>query len=372
MTKEHSAERLHAETVCVGAGRTEARAGQPLNVPLVMASNFRAGHTGEYARDDGTATWAALEAAVGALEGGSALAFASGMGATAAIADLVPAGARVVVPNDSYIAMRALFEEAGRWEIRTVDITNTEATLDAAKGAGLLWLESPTNPLLDVADLPALCKGAREAGVRVVVDNTFATPLLQRPLELGADIVLHSATKFIGGHSDLLLGLTVTADPDLYKRLRRRRELAGATPGGLEVFLALRGLRTMPVRLRQGERNAGLLAQRLHQHPEVLRVRYPGLPTDPGHARAAAQMDGFGAVLSFEVKGGSARADAVCEAVRVITSATSLGGVESTIERRAKLPRQEHVPASLLRFSVGCEHLEDLWSDLSSALAATA
>ncbi|MEO3797417.1 PLP-dependent transferase [Nonomuraea sp. B10E15] len=372
-------QRLRLQTVSVAAGRPPRRPGEPLNVPLVMASNFHAAGPGqaaaEYSRDDGTPTWAALETAVGALEGGGAVAFASGMAAVSAIVELLPVGARAVVASDSYSAVRTLLAAGsppGRWELDHVDVTDTGAVLAAARGADLLWLESPTNPLMDVADLPELCAGARAAGALVAVDNTFATPILQRPLAMGADIVMHSGTKFIGGHSDLLIGLAVTADQDLYERLRARRELAGATPGGLEAFLALRGLRTMAVRVAAGQRAAGELAERLHAHPAIDRVRYPGLAGDPGHARAAAQMDGFGAVLSFEVRGGARAADAVCAAVRLIHSATSLGGVESTIERRAKLPGQEHVPSGLLRLSVGCEHVEDLWDDLDQALVSAA
>jgi cystathionine gamma-synthase len=221
---------------------------------------------------------------------------------------------------------------------------------------------------MDVADLPALCAGARAAGVPTAVDNTFATPLLQNPLVMGADIVMHSGSKYIGGHADLLIGLTVTADDELAARLRTNRVLSGATPGGMEAFLAVRGVRTMALRVRQAQESAGVLAERLDQHPAVTRVRYPGLPGDPGHKRAAAQMAGFGAMLSFEVAGGAAEADAVCAALRVVNAATSLGGVESTVERRAKLAGQEHVPPSLLRLSVGCEHVEDLWADLDAAL----
>jgi cystathionine gamma-synthase len=350
------------ETICVSAGRTE-RPGEPLNVPLVLASSFRGGGDLEYSRNDGTPTWAALETAVGRLEGGRATAYASGMGAAAAIVDLLPAGARVVIPSDSYTAVRELAEARGM-AVDLVDITDTDATLAAARGAGLLWLESPTNPLMDVADLPALCA----AGTLVAVDNTFATPLLQNPLALGADVVMHSGSKYIGGHADLLIGLTVTADDELAARLRRHRVLSGATPGGMEAFLAARGLRTMALRVRQAQESAGELAGRLAEHPAVTRVRYPGLPTDPGHARAAKQMSGFGAMLAFEVSGGAAAADAVCAALSVVNAATSLGGVESTIERRAKLAGQEHVPPSLLRLSVGCEHVEDLWADLDAAL----
>ena len=393
------------ETIAVTAGRPTAAPGQPLNVPLVLASNFRAGSPDapvtEYSRDGGTPTWHALEAAVGALEGGAAVAFASGMGAATAMLDLVPVGARVVVPTDSYSGVRALlFDGAaqGRWQVDQVDITDTATTVAAVAGgsagadgggfgvaggaadrgggrggskpAELLWLESPTNPLIDVADLTALCRAGREAGALVVVDNTFATPLGQQPLALGADLVLHSATKFIGGHSDLLTGIAVARSAALAARLVRRRQLAGATPGALEAFLALRGLRTLPVRLARAQESAGVLAARLLEHRAVERVRYPGLADDPGHALAARQMNGFGAMLSFEVRGGAAAADAVCAALQVVTNATSLGGVESTVERRSKLAGQEHIPPGLLRFSVGVEHVEDLWDDLSAALSA--
>jgi cystathionine gamma-synthase len=358
------------ETVCVGAGRTPGVPGEPLNVPPVFATSFRSGGEREYARNEGTPTWAALEDVIGRLEGGAATAYASGMGAAAAVVDLLPPRSRVVVPADSYTAVRQLVAGRGH-EVVLRDITDTAATLDALDGAGLLWLESPTNPLMDVADLRALCAGARSAGVLTAVDNTFATPLLQQPLALGADIVMHSGSKYIGGHADLLIGLVAAADPGLAGRLRAQRVLSGATPGGMEAFLAVRGLRTLALRVRQAQESAGVLASRLAGHAAVTRVRYPGLASDPGHARAAAQMAGFGAMLSFEVRGGAAGADAVCAALRVVHAATSLGGVESTVERRAKLAGQEHVPPSLLRLSVGCEHVEDLWADLDAALAVT-
>jgi cystathionine gamma-synthase len=385
------ATRLHPATTAIGAGRGTGAAGQPLNVPLIAASTFRAGSTSpsgatgptgptgaigaaaarEYARDDATAAWEALEEVVAELEAGAcAVTFSSGMAVAAAVLDLLPVGARIVAPSDSYTGVRGLLADGqrkGRWDVELVDITDTEAVLRAMSRADLSWLESPTNPLLEVADLPALCAAERPSGALVAVDNTFATPLLQQPLSAGADIVVHSATKFIGGHSDLLLGVAVAGSDALGGELRERRMLAGATPGSLETFLALRGIRTMPLRLEQGQRTAAELARRLDGHAAVTRVRYPGLPGDPGHARATAQMNGYGAILAFELPGAEA-ADRVCDTVRVIHSATSVGGVESTIERRAKLPGQEHVPAGLLRLSVGCEFVEDLWRDLSQAL----
>jgi cystathionine gamma-synthase len=366
------------QTVLITAGRPVDEPGQPLNVPIVVASNFRAGNLGgtggrEYARNNGTPGWEALEDVVGQLEGGDAVAFSSGMGAVAAVFDLVSVGARVMAPTDCYQGVHALLADGqrqGRWQVDLVDVTDTEAAVTAARGADLVWLESPTNPRLDIADLPVLCLAARQAGALVAVDNTFATPLLQLPIALGAHVAVHSATKFLGGHSDLLLGLAVAETPSLAERLRHRREVAGAVPGALETFLVLRGLRTLALRLDQGQRSAGTLAQRLAGHPTVTRVRYPGMTEHPGHARAASQMAGFGAMIGFEVQSAAA-ANTVCGSVRVIRSATSLGGVESTIERRAKLPGQEHLPPGFLRLSVGCEHVEDLWEDIASALAQT-
>jgi cystathionine gamma-synthase len=366
----------HPRTTLIVAGRPADEPGQPLNVPIFPASNFRAGHRGStagrsYSRDDGTPGWDALEEVIGELEGGEAVAFASGMAATTAVLDLLPAGARVMAPTDCYagaLADLADGQQRGRWQVDLVDITDTAAAVAAAGRADLVWLESPTNPLLGIADLPAICAAGRKGGALVAVDNTFATPLLQQPIALGAHIAMHSATKFLGGHSDLLLGVTVADTPELAARLHRRREVAGATPGALETFLVLRGLRTLALRLEQGQRNAAELALRLADHPAVTLVRYPGLPGDPGHARAAAQMSGFGAVLGFEVQSQDA-ANGICDSVRVIRPASSLGGVETTIERRAKLPGQKHLPPGFLRLSVGCEHIDDLWQDLAAALA---
>jgi len=369
---------LHPETAVICAGRPGHGGNGPLNVPVVLASNFHAAVAAQgmeqgaraYARTDATPTWEALETAVGRVEGGHAVAFSSGMAAVAAVLDLLPVGSKVVVPEDCYFGVGELLAEAqqqGRWAVDRVDVTDTASVEAAVAGAGLLWLETPSNPLLDIADLPALCAAGRRAGAIVGVDNTFATPLLQRPLALGADVVVHSATKFIGGHCDLLSGISIARDQALAGRLRRRRGLSGATPGALEAFLALRGLRTLALRVDRGQSNAGELARRLDAHPAVGRVRYPGLPGHPGHHTAAAQMTGFGAVLAFEVAD-ARTADRLCDALQVIVRATSLGGVETTIERRGKLAGQGHVPPGLLRLSVGCEHVEDLWNDLDSAI----
>ena len=376
MTPDQSATpaSLHPETAVICAGRPGRTPSEPLNVPIVLASNFHADSTEKdrraYSRTDATPTWEALETAVGQVEGGHAVAFSSGMAAVAAVLDLVPAGARIIAPADCYFGVGELLadgQQQGRWAVDRVDLTNTAGVQAAVAGADLLWLETPSNPLLDIADLPALCAAGRRAGAIVGVDNTFATPLLQQPLALGADVVVHSATKFIGGHSDLLSGITIAREKALADRLHHRRGLSGATPGALEAFLALRGLRTLALRLDRGQANAAELARRLDQHPAVSRVRYPGLPGDPGHQTAARQMTGFGAVLAFEVAD-APTADRLCDAVHIIVHATSLGGVESSIERRSKLPGQEHVPPGLLRLSVGCEHIDDLWNDLNTAL----
>jgi cystathionine gamma-synthase len=359
------------ETWAVMGGRAAPSAGAPLNVPPVLASNFDLGSGRAYSRDDATPTWEALEEVVGGLEGGAAVAFASGMGAVAAIVDLLPVGATVVLPGDCYQGVAGLAAAGavqGRWRVVRVAVEDTAGWLEAAAQADLLWLESPSNPLLAVADLPAVCAARRKPHALVAVDSTLATPLVQRPLELGADLVVHSATKYLGGHSDLLLGAAVARSDAVARRLRERRELAGATPGALEAYLATRGIRTLALRLERASASAARLAEHLGEHPGVAVVRYPGRLSHPTHATARRFMRGFGAVVSFDVHGGAQRADAVCRSLRIIRHATSLGGVESTIERRAAVPGQTHLPPGLLRLSVGCEHVDDLWADLDQAL----
>lgn len=326
-----------------------------------------------YLRQGSNDTIRAFEEAVGALEGGTALAFGSGMAATSAIVEGRAAGAVAVVPSAGYSGTVMLFDEQqkmGRMQLRPVDITDPTAVVAALPGADLLWLESVTNPLMGVVDLPALISAAHDAGAIVCVDSTFSTPLVVRPLEYGADIVMHSATKYLAGHSDLLMGVLVTGSESLGAELKLRRDLTGAVPGALESYLALRGLRTLAVRLERAQDNAGELARRLAGHPAVTRVRYPGLAADPGHELATRLHSGYGAMVSFEVAGSAEDAEAVCQAVRLISHATSLGGVESLIERRARhaVDAEHGTPPTLLRLSVGIEHVEDLWADLDQAL----
>lgn len=359
---------LAPETLAVVTGRPHAP-GAPANQPPVLASSFREGGDSLYTRL-GNPTWKAFEAALGALEGGDCLAYASGMAAAVTILDGLPTGAKVVAPVTSYHGVRDIlkeFEEAGRLQVQLVEISDTDAALEAVSDAAMLWIESPANPMLDIADIERLSSGGHEAGATVVVDNTFATPVLQRPLNLGADIVLHSVTKFINGHSDLVMGALITRDQATYGRFELHRKHRGAIPGPFEVYLALRGLRTLPLRIEKGQASAGVLAARLQDHPAVQRVIYPGLPGHPGHELCRKQMDGPGAMLSYELADAEA-ADKACTSTKLIGNMTSLGGIETTMERRTRWVGEEATPQGLIRMSVGCENVEDLWRDLNQAL----
>ncbi|CAN7773104.1 PLP-dependent transferase [Variovorax sp. LjRoot84] len=372
MKKHPSA--IKPESWLVTAGRS-SEPGAPLSVPPIPASNFIIGSGRDYSRDDGTPTWEALEEVVGGLESGKAVAFASGMAAIASVFDQLAARAVVVLPDDCYqgvAGLAAAGAERGRWSLQRVAVDDTAGWIHACSVADLIWLESPSNPLLTVADLEAICAAPRKPGAIVAVDNTFATPLNQRPLDFGATVSLQSATKFIGGHSDLLAGVATTKDDALWHALRKSRELTGATPGTLEAFLAVRGARTLAIRLQRAQQTAMLLSQRLEAHPLITRVRYPGLPSHSTHATAKHVLKGFGTIISFDMRGGADVADGVCKEVKLIRHATSLGAVESTMERRATIPGQGHLPPSLLRLSVGIEDADDLWDDLDSAIRSAA
>jgi cystathionine gamma-synthase len=347
------------QTVAVKAGRPPSEPDQPLNEPLVMASTYVAGGELEYGRY-GNQTWRAFEEAVGALEGGRALSFASGMAAVATVLDLVAAGDTVVAPRHCYqgtLVHLATLEQRGLLKVVLVDIDDTAQVVAALDDdVALLWIESPTNPALEVADIPALCEAAHAVGARAVVDNTFATPLVQRPLTLGADVVVHSGTKYIAGHSDALIGIVVTSDDEIYRAVDEARRTRGALPGTLEAWLALRGLRTLHLRVERAQANAAGLVHRLHEHPAVDRVRYPG----------------FGAIIAIEVRGGAGAADVFTRSTSLWVHATSLGGVESSLERRRRWPGEpDTIPESLVRLSVGIEDVDDLWNDLSQALDQT-
>ena len=311
---------------------------------------------------------------MGGLEEGNALAFGSGMAAAHVVLNRLPAGATLAIPVDPYHGVKGLAieaEEQGRWKIMRIELDDTDGWMHAAGIADLLWLETPANPLITVCDLPMICAAPRKDGTIIAVDSTFATPMVQRPLELGADVVMHSATKFIGGHSDLLAGVLVTKDQELHDEFHARRLLNGATIGAMEAFLATRGARTLALRMEKAQQNAMELAARLDASDDVAVVRYPGLESHPTHENAAKFMMGWGAMISFDAVGSGERATAICEQVEIINHATSLGGIESTMERRATIAGQETMPPSLIRFSVGCEDVEDLSNDLANAFAGT-
>lgn len=347
---------VSAQTFVVHAGRPAREPGGPLNAPIVPASSFHAEGATEYARM-GSPAFDDLEAAIGGLERGLATVFSSGMGAANAVIDQLPPYALVVIVLGAYngVTQRlAQLREEGRLRVREVDVTDLDAVREACTGAALLWLESPTNPLLEVADLQGCIGIAHAAGARVVVDNTIATPLTQRPLELGADYVVHSVTKVLSGHSDVLLGAVVVGDDDDLAVVRARRTLLGSNPSAFDCYLALRGLRTLELRFMRMQDNARELAARLEGHGAIARVRYPGMSS----------------IISIELAGGAQAADRLCRSTRIWTYATSLGGVESLLERRRRAAGESAaVPQELVRLSVGIEGVDDLWADLVQALA---
>jgi cystathionine gamma-synthase len=346
---------LRPGTIAVHAGRPDRTPDAPLNTPITMAATYVAGGAVEYGRY-GNPTWTALEDALGELEGGRCLVFASGLAAVATVLDLVGADGKVVAPRHAYtgtIMQLADLESRGRLKADLVDITDTDAVVAACADAALVWLESPTNPALEVADIATITAAAHEAGAYVVVDNTFATPLLQRPLEDDVDLVVHSATKYLAGHSDVQMGAIVTRDEELLGVLKGRRDLVGAIPGPFEAWLTLRGLRTLHLRVERAQANAQELVRRLGEHAALSEVRYPG----------------FGGIVSIVLAQGEMAADLLSRKTRLWVHATSLGGVESTLERRRRWKAEPAtIPDGLVRLSVGVEDVEDLWDDLRTAL----
>lgn len=327
-----------------------------MNAPMILASALVPGGTSEYARH-GNPAWEAFETVLGELEGGKALAFASGIAAATAVFDLVPAKGVVVAPRHAYSGTLTQLRERARRqliELRLVDISDTREVLEASVGAALIWIESPTNPMLEIADIEAISHRAAEAGTAVAVDNTFATPLRQRPLDLGADFVVHSASKLLSGHSDVVLGAVVTNSNRALRAIGVRRSNLGAIPGAMECWLATRGIRTLHVRLDRAESNARELHRRLSASRGVQYSRYPG----------------FGTIIAFEVTGGADAAQKLTEQSSIVRFATSLGGVESSWERRRRSAQeQSSVPEGLIRFSVGIEDVEDIWDDVERSLA---
>jgi cystathionine gamma-synthase len=368
-------------TVCVHAAHTPDAATGALAEPINLATTFERDADGGYAKGyrysrEGTPNRVALESCLAALErGAGAIAFASGLAANMAVLELLSAGERLVAPREAYYGtIRQFFEHAARRGARVEladfrDLAAVEAA--AADGARLLWVETPTNPLLNVTDLAAVTAIGHAAGALVVCDNTFATPLCQRPFDFGVDLVIHSGTKYLGGHSDVLSGaVIVREDRALLERLQAWQRMAGSVLGPFDCWLLRRSIATLALRVRAQCAGAQRVAEFLARHPAVERVLYPGLPQHPGHALAAAQMPGgFGAVLSACIAGGAEAALAAAARTRLFTRATSLGGVESLIEHRASIEGPgSKTPPNLLRLAVGIEEPEDLIEDLAQAL----
>ena len=371
---------MHFETTAVHAGMRIDEESGALAPPIHLSTTFLRTEEGEpsgkygYIRE-GNPTQERLEEALSAIDSaGAALFFASGMAAVAGLFEALPAGAHVVLPDDGYYGVRVLARDAfPRWGL-TFDVVAMEDTgavrAAARRGTALVWAESPSNPLMKVVDLSALAAIAHEAGAQLVVDGTFATPALQRPLELGADVVLHSSTKYLGGHTDVQGGsLAFRAADGLFEGARTFRYRAGSVASPFNAWLVLRGIRTLAARMRVHSENAGHVARVLSRHPRVERVMYPGLETHPRHDVARRQMSAFGGMLSFLVRGTREEALRVASGTRLFTRATSLGGVESLIEHRhSSEGPASTTPPNLLRLSVGLEHPEDLAADLEQAL----
>jgi cystathionine gamma-synthase len=372
---------VRPETLFVHAGVGPDAATGAVVPPLHLATTYQHGPAGErvagfeYVRE-GNPNQQQFETALAELEGGAgALAFSSGMAAITALLDSLPSGAHVVYPQDCYAGLRVLVTEflpQRGVSATSVDIGDAGAVRAAmTPQTRMLWLETPSNPLLRICDIAALAEIAHAQGALVACDNTFATPLLQQPLARGADIVMHSTTKYFGGHSDVLGGALVFAQRDaLFDAVAHRRHITGGVPSPFNTWMTLRGLRSLPARMAWHCRNARAVAEFLAAHPRVETVNWPGLPSHPGHAVAARQMRDFGGMLSVCIRGGRDAALAFAAKVNLFTNATSLGGCESLIEHRASVEGANPIsPQNLLRLSVGLEHADDLVDDLRQALA---
>jgi cystathionine gamma-synthase len=375
----HGALKMRLETIAVRAGAEIDPATGALAPPLHLSTTFEHGPASEalhgflYVREKNP-TQSRLEAALRELEGGTAaLVFSSGMAAAAALLQTLTPGSHVIFSDDIYIDVRNLvrdFLPAWRIESTSLDLRDLHSLKGAVRpNTKFIWIETPSNPLMKVLDITAIAQLAHAAGAQLLVDNTFATPILQRPLLLGADVVLHSTTKYCGGHSDVLGGCLVVKSRELFDKLFHVREILGAVASPFNSWLILRGLRSLPCRMERHSANAAAIAAALSQSPAVEAVLYPGLPSHPGHDIARRQMKNYGGMLSFAVRGARDQALRVASRVRLFVNATSLGGVESLIEHRASSEgKASNAPQNLLRLSVGLEHPDDLIEDLMQAM----
>lgn len=374
------------ETLAIHAGQRPDPVHGAVMQPIVLSSTFAQPEPGKPLRYDysrsGNPTREALEECLAALEGGKfGLAFASGCAAATTLLHTLKPGDHVVCGDDVYGGTYRLFARVlDPFGVQTsfVDLRDEAALRSAIRPeTRMIWLETPTNPMLRLADIQLISAVARQHALRLVVDNTFASPILQSPLRLGADVVLHSTTKYVNGHSDVVGGALITSDPELAQRLRFLQNAMGAVPSPMDCYLVLRGIKTLPLRMQRHVLSATDLAQRLEQHPAVTRVHYPGLPSHPQHELARRQMRGGGGIVTLEVAGGVRAATAFLRALRYFALAESLGGVESLAEHpaimtHASIPeavrRAAGISDGLVRLSVGIEHVEDLWDDLQQAL----
>ncbi|MFE1382638.1 cystathionine gamma-synthase [Streptomyces sp. NPDC058740] len=383
MSDQHSHQSF--ETRAIHAGNTADPLTGAVVPPIYQVSTYKQDGVGglrggyEYSRS-ANPTRTALEENLAALEGGRrGLAFASGLAAEdCLLRTLLVPGDHVVIPNDAYGGTFRLFAKVvQRWGV-DFSVADT-SDLESVRGAlnertKLIWVETPSNPLLGITDIEAVAGVARQAGVKLVVDNTFASPYLQQPLALGADVVVHSLTKYMGGHSDVVGGALVTADAELGEELAYHQNAMGAVAGPFDSWIVLRGIKTLAVRMDRHSENAAKIVEMLSQHPKVSQVLYPGLPEHPGHEIAAKQMRSFGGMISFRVEGGEQAAVEVCNRAKLFTLGESLGGVESLIEHPGRMTHASvagsalEVPADLVRLSVGIENVDDLLADLRQAL----
>jgi cystathionine gamma-synthase len=373
---------MKIETAAIHAGRRIDPATGAVAMPIYLSSTFERDTDGEYPRGyaysrEQNPNRKALEQCEAALEGGQeALAFASGMAVVTTVVQGLEPGDHILAPDDVYYGFRKVLGGVfAKWpiEVTYVDMTDLDAVRAAARpGTRLVWIETPSNPLLKITDIAAIAQLARTMNAISICDSTFATPVLQRPLELGIDMVMHSTTKYFGGHSDVVGGTLITkADNYLFERARHTQQHGGAVPSPFDCWLTLRGIDTLPYRVGAQSAHAQIIAQFLRTHPAIETVHYPGLPTHPGHAIAKAQMSAFGGMLSFQVRGCAATAMAAAAKARLFTRATSLGGGHSFIEHRASVEGpQSRTPQNLLRLSIGLEHPDDLIADLEQALVA--
>jgi cystathionine gamma-synthase len=371
---------MRLETLAIHAGGESDRETGALAPPIHLATTFKHGPAGERIADyeyqrESNPTNDRLREAIAAMEGAAAaLTFASGMAAVTTLLESLPSGTRILVPDDCYSGVRMLATEflpERGVEVRRLDMADLAAVRAAcAEGVGLIWAETPSNPLMKVSDIAALAALAHEHGALLVCDNTFASPVLQQPLALGADIVMHSTTKYFGGHSDVLGGaLAFKRDDGFCKRIAHRLHITGAVLAPFSAWLTLRGCRSLPARMALHCSNARRAAEFLEAQPQVERVNYPGLPSHPGHALAARQMRDFGGMLSVQLRGGRDAALAMAGKLQLFTNATSLGGCESLVEHRGSVEGPHTTtPQNLLRLSVGLEHIDDLIADLRQAL----